>query len=1657
MKKIITKFIGLLNFIFISTLFLFSFLSFTSCGEDSGLGATIDTKSPSLSIDYPEAGLAIRDSFIFAGSCEDDKSISKVIVTVKSLDDGDRAADSYLATLAYNMKSWSIELNEYDESNSSYYNGWKYPDGNYELSATAYDKAGNNSGTYSRTIEIDNTPPVFVISNPGVVASRIDSEGQAQATGLSASAYGSIFTIDGTISDNHAISYMDVKIFDSEGNCLSSESYNEEEIPYYREEDISTAGGSSVQIAQSGNTRYSQLHPEESGTVNYYAQITLTDSTKCYKNPPVGSSRTADQLKSDDLGNATSTVYLYDDVYSSLMSSKKGMGLSAADLKNILSGLATNESALTILNKNALDTSKSTEDSAMANKLFFSLNPEANPSYNVNGFEFGFGDDDTIQTASTGNTVSVTITAGLDNININPEVVKVWMKEVSPKPTDEDSLKAELVSLESKVSALEKAEAVFTDAIHADGENAVSKVSLSDDSSWTLIYDYSANNTRGASVSTKTFSVTLPEGIQLEKYYILGITGYDAEDVVFAQNTIYGFEGNTAGVPPTITYSTPDNLTVWKDFTSPSFTGQATISTTSLYLTELSASVTLTDERNNTVIGETYSDSMTCEIIDNEKVWSEAEKGALSWNAVDKTWKFDLSKLSALQTFYEENASNGIYWLATLVVSGTSSSGHKGEATLSIHIDTVSPVVAISSLTPSVKGSEYFDENDTNIYLNGTINLKASIEEQNLLDEDTENSVYPVYFDIWASSDLTKTLSAEDSVLSKLALSANLGKVYSLSKDIDTAAITDLFKSDSNSDPKIQFEYVLTAKDKAGNFSTYSSKNLNSGKNFVICQETDRPKISLGNASSSITSASGVTVEHNLFGTTTNNKLQVTFSDDDSVNTIFIKLFDSEGNPLSDDKVNSVYSLNPFSASPKKTTYSIYYTLPETEGLYQVRIDAYDGNLLSTELTDTNTVYQNTVGPFFVAVDSGAPSIEILTPISGSYQNGSLSASGNVTKREGVTITGKLTQNDVEVSSASISAVTISETAANKLYSWSGSLTLPEDAAGTYQLTYTALDSYGQSSSTYKVFNVDTVAPVWKEESFKIKNAAYSADSWYNAKTLKFQGEYTEEVSGVSEVLYVINPQDSEGNDLAQDSIDWSSAESFTSPDGKTFSQNLGDFTVGESNVIYFKAVDNAGNKSDVVKKTLKIDTSQPTITSDLSGTVLSNKVLAIDVSGKVSDDASGVASVVLNISGGSGESAINKDVTGIVSTSANEDGSYNWNASIPSGDGSVISSLENGTTYTVKATVTDKAGNSLPASIFNIAVDTTIPEIASANLTDSSSITKVYKKDVTTTENDTSVTTTTYYINNSKPETNNHTFTINGTATDNRTLKSVSLNLVSTVDSTKTESYEITENPYVWSFSGLDMSSWSGGARATITALDSAGNESESMVLNIVFDTTAPEGLHDTDTDAKGKDLYFRLGDSANGSVSDVGGKYSAGTYGNDSTIKIRGNFKETGSGTSLIYYKLYNETAPTEASIRDFFDDYENNKDGYFSPLTSAETKSVSVNKTDGTSENQDVDSTFKTNITGFTEGDNYLVLVAVDNVGNAALDTMMCTVGETSLACYSINVDTTSPVIEKESESFLTNGSGSGDDANIVIEGYASDASAGVASVAVTVTVG
>ncbi len=335
-----------------------------------------------------------------------------------------------------------------------------------------------------------------------------------------------------------------------------------------------------------------------------------------------------------------------------------------------------------------------------------------------------------------------------------------------------------------------------------------------------------------------------------------------------------------------------------------------------------------------------------------------------------------------------------------------------------------------------------------------------------------------------------------------------------------------------------------------------------------------------------------------------------------------------------------------------------------------------------------------------------------------------------------------------------------------------------------------------------------------------------------------------------------------------------------------------------------------------------------------------------------------------------------------------------------------------------------------------------------------------------------------TIYINN------NVKFTLTGTTTDNYTLNSTSF-VFNGVDSegkavsAPSSDEERIKSEISWSAEKIDLSAFAPrdgiDAILTVIATDSAGN-STSKEYNIEFDTTAPSGKHKYDK--KNKDIIFRVGESNNELSEltaynseiteldseldkDVGGKYAAGTWGNSQTITIRGDWTEDGSGVKMIYYKVF-EAEPTESDISNFEKNYATDKSGYFAPSIDDDdkTKRVSYTDSEGNKKFAEVASSFKTTISGLNTGNNYLLLVAVDNVGNAGIDTLKAvsindsgleenTTWNKSLSSFSLNVDTESPTLSStKTGSHYTNGVN-----NLTIGGKVSDNNSGVSEVSVT----
>ena len=798
------------------TLLAFLLLIFSACGENSGLGASVDTEAPVIAITYPPLEAYIRDEFVLSGTWTDDKGISKIEISViDTLTKETRSISKTEATFN-NDNTWRANVNFKTEDGT-----FELPDGTYQVTATAIDGAGHKNSN-SRTFHIDNTPPVFIIEKPGVVKS----------SGYAASKYGSTFTVEGTIADDHTISEMDLRVFKcNDDGSVGEEITGDDDGEFFIEEDIATAGGSAVTYANYNDSegthkvRYSKLYTQDTGTQKFYCELFVSDDAHSYTDPLETSNETE--------GNKTSNVFLYDDVYEKYLSQKNGgLGYNANTFKSILNGTIENPEVLEDLNSLV----KNTAASDLESTLHFSLNPNANPSYTVNGYDVNLSDSEaTISQASGGAAVSISIAAGLDETAIMPygreqaddkkalPSVKVWMKSYSSQNALVENALTALSTLQTEVKNIEKSDVESgSSSFKIDSQKYENTTT---DSGWFLLYDYAqdSTNTEGGSTKNETFSFTLPSGkIASNTYYLVGVTGCDMDLLYFSQETTFCFEGtsNTMAANTKVTYPEKGSYNNEAGLT---LTGSA-VADGDQYVQTLLVKFTCDDI--------TYSEKIKVEkdsdgklaVAGAENVTAGEEepveitdgKGALTFYPNDVTdengavlhssgdFLFDVSKIpefTALKAKVSDGKAYTYYWS---IISDT---GSKSTVAHSFYVDTVKPVY--DDTNSSVGGVKTSAAVLSNWYNSDAVTLKGLLTEAGC---GIESVTYWLDKSVDEEESGTTTATKQDDGTYKF--SATIGNITELGLDDEGNAKTH--------------QLILIATDKAGNKSgkqTYSIKS----------------------------------------------------------------------------------------------------------------------------------------------------------------------------------------------------------------------------------------------------------------------------------------------------------------------------------------------------------------------------------------------------------------------------------------------------------------------------------------------------------------------------------------------------------------------------------------------------------------------------------------------------------------------------------------------------------------------------------------------------------------------------------------------------------------------------------------------------------------
>lgn len=131
-----------------------------------GMGKSVDTLPPRVSITYPPTTSVIRGSFVVTGTADDETSIASVNVSLKNLETG-VTAGTWRASYNAGTKKWNLQIQNDRAFNAGTgeFGPAPIPDGRYEVMVRAVDSA-NRQTTSRMTYFLDNTPPVLLLSQP---------------------------------------------------------------------------------------------------------------------------------------------------------------------------------------------------------------------------------------------------------------------------------------------------------------------------------------------------------------------------------------------------------------------------------------------------------------------------------------------------------------------------------------------------------------------------------------------------------------------------------------------------------------------------------------------------------------------------------------------------------------------------------------------------------------------------------------------------------------------------------------------------------------------------------------------------------------------------------------------------------------------------------------------------------------------------------------------------------------------------------------------------------------------------------------------------------------------------------------------------------------------------------------------------------------------------------------------------------------------------------------------------------------------------------------------------------------------------------------------------------------------------------------------------
>ena len=1600
-----------------------------------GLGAAVDTEAPTVAITSPQAGSVIRDSFAVKGSWSDDGAISSIKVTLESTSNLIEPI-VYDATVNLDEGSlvsgtWYCEINPESEG---------ILDGEYKASVVISDFGGHTTTIPSYLLTVDNTAPLIVLQRP---ATKVNE---------TADAYGQTFTLEGIGADDNSINKIDLNIY-TDAECTNLvKTVSKSNVPASINLELAT-------FEENTQNEYSDIYGSttSNGTIVRYFKLIAYDSAKTYPLEGEGS----------ELGNSTSTYYLYDDIYESVLGS-----YNATTIYQMLNGtyLATDasrtaasvSSVVKSLSENELNISK------------FSLNPRNNPKFSVSGRE-SLGDSEINLDASSyeltnGSEVVIEVSTGLDGISLNGSSLRPYVLPCG---------------VNASLSVADTAE----NRIYLAEAGSGSKSGTSYKFVVTLDNAATAANT---DVKLDVDSIT--------PYYLFGVEGQDVKgNAVVANGNGYAIKFVSNGAAPDLSaLQTSTDGSTWSS-DSVVYIGKGKdlyIKGTVTVETGLASLAVFKDKTSNpTAI---CQDGSTTE---PHTMYTSAVEGGQS------SFEYKIDKSN-----FDQNVTKQYAIRLEATKNKTSSS------TVTVRYDVEGPTIKNFMASPYTSDST----GDTRGLLNGTVTFSGLLSDA-YSGLSSSNASWKVQKKDSLSDASWKDVAGLTGTISdpsEFSFTVDTTSVESSATSIKYMRLVITAYDEAGNKSEIPYFYTV-------NQSTDRPTVLDDGTTLnTSLSYADLRQLISNNQSTPNKLTKGTTVTFKLNdddGFKDSTKDSSGNNDSSGLKISYKKKSADSNNESTFEASNTVYPSKFISIAGNPTGPTVTYTLPDEAGSYEIKLELTD--MVENLKTSTNTY------TFYVQLTGNAPTVSITTSpdfVTRNPATGNDSTFAKIEFTVNLTITEGSDPFTATRTNPDSTTKPLTVNASDPYYVITDTFTPTTTSSDS--VVYTVTDTFGEFREITFNYKIDSTAPSISSIKINTTEVEPNSNpsGWFDSKFLPLVVTAEDETGGSGNVSVEYVVLDSEANSSSLADSEWTEMI-FVSGEGYKSSASFN--SDGENQKLYIRAIDGAGNvkyfnedSTDAsldeyarhVPVQINIDTSTPDLSANyyqvgsgnvkaVSGSVYTNGSSPITVYGNYSDGVSGIQALtfklgettisptvtystseitsVYDITGRAADAAQGIDAVTAISFNVNESGESgittennktirSWKAVFtPSaelfGD---KSSREN---KSLKLSVSGSNNASLPSSIspFNIVYDSTSPELSNLALATSSTSYSVYQP---------SSTEFSYYVNNT-----DGTFTISGNSSDSSGIDTVKVELFKASNTSTTADLSNTFSDtaaYVWSYSGINIADWTdtsdtSDTRAVITATDNAGN-STSKEMTFKFDTSAPTVSHGLD--AKNKDLYLRVGSNDNDDIdssstnpqwskaldTDVGGKYSSATYGNALTMQIRGYFEDEtgGSGASKVYYYVtQNEPTQTGNDLKSLV---LASPTGTITKLSTEQEKRVFYNVTaDATdtyggtlfSEGTDYDKYYKTipsnfseSLSGFATGKNYLVFVVTDNVGNSRLDTYSD--GTQSYNYFTINIDQIGPVITTNTTDIMYSNGGSG---IISLSGTVTDADAGVKSLSISVT--